>query len=48
MCRRTAFFGATLFGVGVGLIVSVFFAAGTWRLLLGLALLFAGYLICKK
>ena len=48
MCRRTVFFGVTLFGIGVGLIVSVFFAAGTWRLLLGLTLLFAGYLIGKK
>ena len=48
MCRRTAACGAMLFGIGIGLIVSVFLAAGAWCLLLGFALVLTGFLIGRK
>jgi len=48
MCRRTQGLGLFMMGVGIGLVVSLFFSGWGIRLLLGLGSLFVGYFLSGK
>ena len=47
-CRQNQFVGLLLIAGGVGMLISLFIPSAFWRILIGVVLIVAGYLVSRS